>query len=117
MNDEPSTAPRKRSWPRRLLNRIEVDRAVFYAVTARGWQFLAAPITVLLIAKFFSMDIQGFYYTFWSLVALQTLFEFSLQQVIINFASHEWQKLSLSDDGEIQGNPDAVSRLVRGLGG
>lgn len=112
MNDEPSTAPRKRSWPRRLLNRIEVDRAVFYAVTARGWQFLAAPITVVLIAKFFSMDVQGFYYTFWSLVALQTLFEFSLQQVIINFASHEWQNLALDERGEIQGHADAVSRLA-----
>ncbi len=111
MNHEPSPPPHKRSWPRRLLNRLEVDQAVFYALVARGWQLLAGPVTLVLIAWYFTLETQGYYYTFWSLIAAQTFFELSLPQVIINFASHEWERLQLAGDGRIEGDADAVSRL------
>ena len=71
------TPPSQRSWLRRLLNRLEVDRAVFFALLARGWQFLTGPVTLLLIAHYFTPQEQGFYYTFWSVVGLQTMFELS----------------------------------------
>lgn len=111
MNHEPSTPPHKRSWPRRLLNRLEVDRAVFYALSARGWQLLAGPVTLVLIAWYFTPETRGYYYTFWSIIAAQTFFELSLPQVIINFASHEWERLRLDDDGRIVGDAAALSRL------
>jgi len=95
-----------------MLNRLEVDQAVFFSIAARGWQFLAGPLTVLLIGTFFSGEVQGYYYTFWSLIALQTVFDFSFQQVIVNFASHEWGKLTLAADDAIRGDADAISRLA-----
>lgn len=104
--------PEQRSWPRRLLNRLEVDRAVFYAVLARAWQFLTGPVTLLLIACYFTRQQQGFYYTFWSLAGLQSLFELSFYTVIVNVASHEWQKLHRDGRGAIAGDPAARSRLI-----
>jgi O-antigen/teichoic acid export membrane protein len=94
-----------------VLNRLEVDRAVFYAIASRAWQFLAGPVTMVLIATYFSKDLQGYYYTFWSIVALQSFFDLSLHQVLINFASHEWEQLSLAADGSIAGEVVARSRL------
>ncbi len=95
-----------------MLNRLEVDQAVFFAISARLWQFIAGPITVILIGTFFSREVQGYYYTFWSLIALQTVFDFSFQQVIVNFASHEWEKLALTTDHRVEGDDDSVSRLA-----
>jgi hypothetical protein len=107
----PSPAP-QRSWPRRLLNRLEVDRAVFYALATRSWQFLAGPVTIFLVALFFSAEVQGYFYTFASLMALSTLVELGLHTVIINVASHEWAGLEIDEDGQLRGDPPALSRLV-----
>jgi hypothetical protein len=102
----------RRWWLRRWLNRLEVDRAVFYSVSARAWQFVAGPVTILLIAFHFTPELQGYFYTFASLLALQTFVELGLQVVIINVSSHEWAKLSLDDRGQLTGEQAALSRLV-----
>lgn len=95
-----------------MLNRLEVDRAVFFALLSRGWQFVTGPVTLLLIAQYFSPQEQGFYYTFWSVIGLQSLFELSFYTVIVNVASHEWQKLHRDERGAIAGDPQARSRLI-----
>lgn len=102
-----------RSFPRRLLNRLEVDQAVFFAIASRGWQFLAGPVTVLLIGTFFTPETQGYYYTFWSLIALQSIFDFSFQPVIVNFASHEWGELTKSQsDSDVDSAATTPSELA-----
>jgi O-antigen/teichoic acid export membrane protein len=98
-----------------MLNRAEVDRATFYALLLRGWQLAGGAVSVVLIGWFFSRSVQGYYYTFWSLLALQTFFELGMCLVIISAASHEWSKLRLNEHGEITGDLAALSRLV-GLG-
>ncbi len=102
----------RRSWLRRLLNRLEVDRAVFYSAGSRIWQFLAGPVTILLIAKFFSPETQGYFYTFSQLMMLQTLVELGLHTVIVALASHEWAHLSLDEDGAVTGEPRPLARLA-----
>jgi len=97
---------------RRLLQKLEIDRAVFFVLLNRGWQLLAGPISILLLTRYFSLDVQGFYYTFSSLLALQSFVELALYLVIINVASHEWAHLGLDSAGYIVGNPQALSRLV-----
>lgn len=109
--DNTTPAAERRSWPRRFLNRLEVDRAVFYAIAQRGWQFLAGPITLILIAKNFTPEVQGFYYTFWGVVALQAFFELALPQTVITTASHQWRHLGLAGRNTIQGDADSLSRL------
>lgn len=89
-----------------------IDRAVAFALTSRLWQLVAAPVTLLVIASRFSPDIQGYYYTFLSLLALQSFAELGLSIVIVNVASHEWSRLSLDPEGRLCGEPVAMSRLV-----
>lgn len=95
-----------------MLNRLEVDQAVFFAIAARGWQFVAGPVTIVLIGTYFSGEVQGYYYTFWSLIALQTVFDFSFQQVIVNFASHEWGRRSGGIRSGEQGDAVAAGEAV-----
>jgi hypothetical protein len=109
--DTPLPSEPRRSLPRRWLNRLEVDRAVFYAIATRAWQFLAGAISILVIAEFFSPELQGYFYTFASLMGMQTLVELGLHGVIINVSSHEWSQLHLTDDGHIAGDAAALQRL------
>jgi hypothetical protein len=102
----------RRGALRRFLNRLEVDQATFYALCLRVWQFLAGPVSILMIATFFSEDVQGYFYTFAYLMALQSFFELGLHIVIINVSSHEWVHLRLDDQGHIVGDPAALSRLA-----
>ena len=97
---------------RQLLRRFEVDRAVFFGILARIWQVCAGPVTAILIATRFTPELQGYYYTFASLLAFQGFVELGLGTVIIQFASHEWSKLSINKSGQIVGDKDALSRLV-----
>ena len=97
---------------RRLLHLLEIDRAVFYVLLLRGWQFLVGPITAVLIGSFFTPDVQGYFYTFASLLALQSFLELGFHVVILNVASHEWAKLRIAESGRIVGDEQAHSRLV-----
>lgn len=97
---------------RRVLRLLEIDRAVFYVLLLRGWQFLAGPVTALLISFYFSSDLQGYFYTFASLLALQSFLELGFHVVILNVASHEWSRLRIDDHGLIAGDEDARSRLI-----
>lgn len=95
-----------------LLRFFGFDRAVAYSLVLKLWQAGAGLIGILLITQNLSPEVQGFYYTFASLVALQTFVELGLYLVILNTASHEWAKLQLGEDGHIEGDLDALSRLV-----
>lgn len=96
----------------RLLRSLEIDRAVVFGLATRAWQFLAGPITTLMIASFFSEDVQGYFYTFASLLALQNFVELGLHTIIIYVTSHEWARLELDEDQQLTGDADALSRLI-----
>lgn len=91
---------------------VGVNRAVVYAVLARGWRAFAGLISILLIAKFLTPETQGYFFTFQSLIALQVFVELGLFLVVVNITSHEWTKLGLDEEGAIVGDPHALSRLV-----
>lgn len=104
-----STVARLRYWIRHILG---LDRAVAFSVLARFWSSAAGLITVALIARFLSTVEQGYYYTFGSLVALQIIFELGFSFVILQLASHERAKLSISRDYKISGDEMAHARLA-----
>ncbi len=107
-----SIAEGTRRWLIVQLDRIGVDAPVFFSVIARAWQLLTGPVTVTLMALFFTPEMRGYFYTFGSVLALQVFFELSLHIVLINVASHEWASLSIDESGELAGDDDAQSRLV-----
>lgn len=76
------------------------------------WGLCSGPVTAILVAVTFTPEVQGFYFTFGTIVALQVFVELGLGTVIIQFASHEWSKLSLDASGRIAGDRASLSRLV-----
>src|SRR3990172_2856854 len=84
---------------RDLLYRFDVDRAVSFGLLRRGWNFCSEPVTAILIATKFTPELQGYYYTFATILALQVFVELGLGTVIVQFASHEWSKLNLDKSG------------------
>jgi len=90
---------------------LGLDRAVGFTVLARFWASSAGLVTVALIARFLTPAEQGYYYTFGSLVAIQMVFELGFSFVILQLASHERARLSISSDYDITGDPVAHARL------
>ena len=70
-----------------LREKLALNRAVAYLLVARVWQFLAAPVTIFLIYRYFSKTTQGDYYLFVSLLAAQAFFELGLNNIIVLMAS------------------------------
>jgi hypothetical protein len=88
-----------------------LDCAIVFNVLARLWSAIAGVVTVLLIARCLTPDEQGYYYTFFSLVALQIVFELGFCFVILQQAAHERVQLVITGDGRVEGDPIVLSRL------
>jgi hypothetical protein len=99
-----------------LLNKLRlwagVDRPVFYVAVGRAWSLFSGPITILLLAHFFTPKEQGYFYTFASVMALQVFLELGFGQCIVQFASHEFAHLKFLPGGALEGDPRARSRLI-----
>jgi len=96
----------------KLLRYFDIDRPVAYALAMRCWQFPAGLVTAILIALCFSPELQGYFYTISTLVALQTFVDLGLPVVVLHVASHEWPALRRSADGEVAGDQVALERLA-----
>lgn len=96
----------------RLSQFFEIDRAVVFGLLTRFWRIAAGPVTMVIIASFFSAEVQGYYYTFATVLALKILVEMGLSTVIIQFASHEWSSLKFNKAGQVVGDPKSLSRLI-----
>jgi O-antigen/teichoic acid export membrane protein len=95
----------------RILDRGGLDQAVVFTLLTRAWQATAGLVSLVLIAQFLSPEVQGFYYTFSSLLALQAFVELGLYVVIVNLVSREWSKLN-EVDSAVVGDETALSRLA-----
>ena len=80
------------------------DRATVVTVINRLWAMGAGLITLTLIAKSFAPEIQGYYYTFYSLIALQVFVEMGFNYAIIQLVSHEKANLNWQITGSLIGN-------------
>jgi hypothetical protein len=89
----------------------QLDVAVVSALGYRAWQAAGALVTIWFVAHFLSLQVQGVYYAFSSVLALQTLSDLGLFIAIVNTASHEWSRLRL-EDGQVRGDFEALSRLA-----
>lgn len=97
---------------RQVRHLLGIDRAVGFTVLGRSWSILSGTVTILLIARFLSLPEQGYYYTFYSLVSLQVVFELGFSYVILQLAAHESSELQISPDGTVLGSEVSHSRLA-----
>lgn len=98
-------------WTRRLQAFFGVDRAIGFSLLNTVRAMVGGPLIALLIALYFSPVVQGYYYTFASVLALQVFAEMGLGAVLLQFASHEWAGLSHGANGVV-GRPENLSRLA-----
>lgn len=94
-----------------MLRTIFASKAALYGVAIKVIQGVAGLVTAAFIVRFFTPDVQGYYYTFGNVLAIQIFLELGLSGVINTFAAHEWAKLSIAKDGSVQGDRMALSRL------
>lgn len=106
------TNSQKSLWVYQLLRRLQITRATVYGIGSTAWGFLAGPVTAVLILSLFTAELQGYYYTFSSILAMQVLFELGFSNIVRYFAAHEWANLSIDQHGHIVGDYNSLSRLV-----
>lgn len=94
-----------------LAGRMGVDRAVFLTLISRVWGVGAGVVTILMVTTTLSPELQGYYYTFYSLIALQVFAELGLNYAIVQFGSHEMARLAWTPEGTVRGDPAAHRRL------
>ena len=90
----------------------KINPAISFSLLFKAWQASAGLITIPIVVHTLGPVVQGYYYTFASLIALQSFFELGFGIVISVYASHEWYKLRLDETGRIAGEPNACSRIV-----
>jgi O-antigen/teichoic acid export membrane protein len=96
----------------RLRRWAGVDRAVFFTNAAQMLRLVTGPITMALVLRYLTPEIQGYFYAFAGVVAMQVFLEMGFSQNILQFASHEFAQLRLTPAGTLAGDPVARSRLI-----
>jgi len=91
---------------------LNLDRPALYAISFRALSIITGPVTVLVIASCFSLDMQGYFYTFNAIIAMQALLELGLGTAIQQIVSHEWAHLRFNASGGIEGDEAALGRLA-----
>jgi O-antigen/teichoic acid export membrane protein len=95
-----------------IANKIGIDGAIFYTVSARIIQAGGGVISIFFIAKYLTKVEQGYYYTFGSILAIQIFFELGLSNIITQFVAHEKAHLSWNNDTNLVGDEISLSRLA-----
>ncbi|MFO1091728.1 MAG: hypothetical protein U0992_00225 [Planctomycetaceae bacterium] len=90
---------------------------MLFAVGARSWRFAAGIVTLWIVARDFSRDVQGYYYLFVNLLAIQTFFDLGLTGVLTYVASHEWSAARNDDAAGAVARQRLGELLVRSRAG
>ena len=94
----------KRYAPRKFLATLAINRSVAISIAGKVFFALLSLAASFLVAQHFSPEIQGYFYTFSSVLALKILVELGLGTVITIYISHEWIKLRFNQNGLIVGS-------------
>ncbi len=90
-----------------------IERATLYAMANRLWGSAAGLLTAVLVAWFFTPELQGYYFTFLSLLTLQTFVELGFGELLQQFVSHEWAKTTSSKADERELSLSRLAALFR----
>jgi len=90
-----------------------IERATLYAMANRLWGSASGLLTAVLVAWFFTPELQGYYFTFLSLLTLQTFVELGFGELLQQFVSHEWAKTTSADSGERERSLSRLAALFR----
>lgn len=90
---------------------LGLDKGIIYSVLAKILQAFNGLIGIFVIARFLSVEEQGYYYTFLSIISIQVCFELGLLGVITQYVAHEMALLKWASNEQLEGNQRTLSRL------
>jgi hypothetical protein len=96
---------------RRVIKISGIDQATFFSLVNKTVVIGFSVVTLGLVISYFSPDRQGYYYTFTSLLVLQSLLEVGMGTVLVQFVSHEWSSLHLDARANLAGEELALNRI------
>jgi hypothetical protein len=99
----------------KIAQRFHLSRAIGWSLVGTAITAVSGPVAALTIAFKFTPQVQGYYYTFASLLALSVLLELGFTTCLVQFVSHEYAKLHLGLNGMLAG-PDASIQRLASLG-
>ena len=94
----------------KLKQLIGIDGAIFITLLARGWGIINGLVSIFLVTHYLTPEIQGYYYTFGSILALQLFFELGLSTSLIQMVSHEMAHLQFKN-GILIGDHIYIERM------
>lgn len=94
-----------------FINKLGLDKTIIFTITSRIWTASAGIITIFFLTNYINIETQGYYYTFFSILALQVFAELGLTYAIIQITSHEMAKLSWQDNCKVTGSHESKYRL------
>ena len=95
-----------------LRSHLAAHGGALYAFLARLWATLMWLGLIALVVARLSPEVQGYFFTFSSLLLLQVFLEVGFPVVLLQFVSHEWAFLRFGPRGQIEGSPAAAARLA-----
>ncbi len=95
-----------------LSERLSINRGVFFALAGKFWGTISGVITLAMVSIYYSSVLQGYYYTFLSLLGIQAFFDLSFSTVLTSFVSHEWSAMHITPDRRVAGDPRSLSRVA-----
>ena len=96
---------------KKIAKKFGIDNAILFTSSSSIIGALGNVFSVILVVKYLSGIEQGFYYTFGSIVAIQTFFELGLNNIITQYVAHEVSNLKWEDNHQISGESKYISRL------
>ena len=89
-----------------------IDRAIIWSIAGFAVSAVSGFGVAFFIAKLFSPELQGYYYTFAQLLALSVFLELGFSTCIVQFASHEFAHLRWSEKGRLEGPVSHLHRFI-----
>ncbi|HJW57960.1 MAG TPA: hypothetical protein VJ577_22095 [Burkholderiaceae bacterium] len=90
---------------------MDGKHAVRVTFVYRAWQLLSGLLSLFFVTSFYSAEVQGYYFTFVSLLTIQTVFELGITYVITTVTAHEMVGTSWKPFDAAPPPRDVASRL------
>lgn len=72
----------------KIAKRLQIDRPLWFAMSARAWQAISGPLTIVFLVRALTLGEQGVYYVLASVMSIQLFFELGLLNVLISQSGH-----------------------------
>lgn len=95
-----------------MIRRLQIHKNELAVLSSRVVSLLVGPVTVLAVGIYLDPVLQGYYYTFGSILSASVFFEAGVSTAIVQFAAHESGHLRFNNGGAIQGPRESRLRLA-----